>query len=563
MVKQEPAAAEAPNKAAGSAAATGCRAAVSLAALAMQDSRPDAWLQALCNQHNAAESILSAQPLEAGHRHSSGGSEQSLARHTSFAQHLTAMPLEDLGNLDLSQEQTLSEFSGPGHNTVLSAVTNCQAPTGSTTVPSAIAACQAATGVPAWTGSNSTVRLELAPGHSAVAACQAVSGATGAPTWAGSSPAVRLQHSTEHNRQSNPVASAPMWLGTSTAVEPQQVKWAPSSSAEVSEHVSNDPLQDVLSWQLPPLQENKPALSSFEQAMAFMQDDSQAYSAGPSALYQQHLGLPHMTPSTFGAAMPVMSGGCTLPNTRPTPYTNFAQYSTPSSQTPQFPCMSAAAQQAYEADNTALRLSVKLFNCTPAQLPPTLRERVTGWLGSTPTDLEGFIRPGCVHLTVQLTVPVAKASGGCNQAPSVSQAVGHLLASPQEEEVWHSSTMLVQLGNEAAVVHEGSPLRFWSVESQAEGEESNQEHGQQQQQQQGQQSACCSEGAIASSMLPSLSLTEPAVLVAGHSQQQQVRVAGLNMGHDCKVLCRAGGKHLEVQVAAVAGSDVAASMLEV
>ena len=166
VVKQEPAAAEAPTTAAGSTSATGCRAAVSLAALAMQDSRPDAWLQALCNQHNAAESILSAQPLEAGHRHSSGGSEQSLARHTSFAQHLTAMPLEDLGNLDLSQEQTVPGFSGTGHNTVLSAVAKRQAATGANTVAAAVATCQAATGLPTWTGSNSTVRLELAPEHS-------------------------------------------------------------------------------------------------------------------------------------------------------------------------------------------------------------------------------------------------------------------------------------------------------------------------------------------------------------------------------------------------------------
>ena len=377
------------------------------------------------------------------------------------------------------------------------------------------------------------------------------------------------------------MTSAPAWLGANTAVEPEQVKWAPSSSALVSEHISNDPLQDVLSWQLPPLQESKPALSSFEQAMAFMQDDSQAYSAGPSASYSQHPGLAStMTSPTFGAAIPAMSSASMLPNSRPTPYTDFAhaQHSAPSSQAPQYGRMPAAAQQAYAADNTALRLSIKLFNCTPAQLPPALRERVTGWLGSTPTDLEGFIRPGCVHLTVQLTVPVAEASKTSNQENSVRQAVGHLLASPQEE-VWHNSTMLVQLGNEAAVVHQGTPLRVWSVDTQidaqAEGNDCNkqqqqqqqqQQHGQQHdQQQQGKQqqqgeSACCSEGAVALSLLPSLALAEPAVLVAGQSQQQQVRVAGLNMGHDCKVLCRAGGKHLDVHVA---GPDAAASMLEV
>ncbi|KAL0045412.1 hypothetical protein WJX82_005883 [Trebouxia sp. C0006] len=119
-------------------------------------------------------------------------------------------------------------------------------------------------------------------------------------------------------------------------------------------------------------------------------------------------------------------------------------------------------QQAYSATTSAVRLSIKLFNCTPAQLPGSLRETVTGWLGSTPAGLEGYIRPGCVHLTVQATMPTRQAQGAvASTGPDISirSAVDHLLASPKQE-VWHRCTMLVQLGDEAAVVHEGKPLKM-------------------------------------------------------------------------------------------------------
>lgn len=56
----------------------------------------------------------------------------------------------------------------------------------------------------------------------------------------------------------------------------------------------------------------------------------------------------------------------------------------------------------YQAAGLVVRLSVKLFNCTPAQLPAGLREQLCGWLNSTPACAEGFIRPGCLHITFQV-----------------------------------------------------------------------------------------------------------------------------------------------------------------
>lgn len=64
-------------------------------------------------------------------------------------------------------------------------------------------------------------------------------------------------------------------------------------------------------------------------------------------------------------------------------------------------CKGSWAPQ-YESEHRALRISMKLFNRTPADLPPDLREQLTGWLAAMPAALSGAIRPGCVFLTLQL-----------------------------------------------------------------------------------------------------------------------------------------------------------------
>ena len=46
----------------------------------------------------------------------------------------------------------------------------------------------------------------------------------------------------------------------------------------------------------------------------------------------------------------------------------------------------------------ARRMSAKLFNCTPAQLPADLKANLVTMLQCGVNALEGYIRPGCVHL---------------------------------------------------------------------------------------------------------------------------------------------------------------------
>ncbi|KAK9830956.1 hypothetical protein WJX81_002698 [Elliptochloris bilobata] len=85
----------------------------------------------------------------------------------------------------------------------------------------------------------------------------------------------------------------------------------------------------------------------------------------------------------------------------------------------------------YQAAGLVVRLSVKLFNCTPAQLPSGLREQLCGWLNSTPACAEGFIRPGCLHLTFQAHVDAADAERVA--AAGAAGAAAHLLAQDVRE----------------------------------------------------------------------------------------------------------------------------------
>jgi hypothetical protein len=65
---------------------------------------------------------------------------------------------------------------------------------------------------------------------------------------------------------------------------------------------------------------------------------------------------------------------------------------------------SGAFAPSFESEHRVLRLSAKLFNVTPADLPPDVRSALTGWLGGAPAGLEGYIRPGCVLLNLHITL---------------------------------------------------------------------------------------------------------------------------------------------------------------
>ncbi|KAK1431550.1 hypothetical protein QVD17_08010 [Tagetes erecta] len=51
------------------------------------------------------------------------------------------------------------------------------------------------------------------------------------------------------------------------------------------------------------------------------------------------------------------------------------------------------------------RIMFKLFDKDPSHLPGSLRTQVCNWLSQSPIEMEGYIRPGCVVLSIYLSMP--------------------------------------------------------------------------------------------------------------------------------------------------------------
>ncbi|CAI9119054.1 OLC1v1020717C1 [Oldenlandia corymbosa var. corymbosa] len=61
-----------------------------------------------------------------------------------------------------------------------------------------------------------------------------------------------------------------------------------------------------------------------------------------------------------------------------------------------------------EAQSRTDRIVFKLFGKDPSDFPNVLRQQILDWLSNSPTDIESYIRPGCVILTVYLRMDKGK-----------------------------------------------------------------------------------------------------------------------------------------------------------
>jgi hypothetical protein len=97
---------------------------------------------------------------------------------------------------------------------------------------------------------------------------------------------------------------------------------------------------------------------------------------------------------------------------------------------------------------------MKLFNRTPADLPPSLKADLCSWLSEAPAAVEGHIRPGCVHLTMQLLV--SRRAHDAAKAAGLASLVAHLLdGSTAGAAFWRSGVYTVQVFSQLAVVEGG------------------------------------------------------------------------------------------------------------
>lgn len=97
------------------------------------------------------------------------------------------------------------------------------------------------------------------------------------------------------------------------------------------------------------------------------------------------------------------------------------------------------------------RIVFKLFGKDPNDFPLDLRRQIVGWLSSTPTDIESYIRPGCIILTVYLRLTESKWEDLCHDPKSSLRRLFDLA----DDYFWKSGWVYVRWQHLMAFVYNG------------------------------------------------------------------------------------------------------------
>ncbi|CAN6845521.1 unnamed protein product [Brassica oleracea] len=102
-----------------------------------------------------------------------------------------------------------------------------------------------------------------------------------------------------------------------------------------------------------------------------------------------------------------------------------------------------------DAQDRTGKIIFKLLGKDPSQLPGTLRTEIYSWLSSIPSEMESYIRPGCVVLSVYVAM---SASAWEQLEENLLQRVSSLV---QDSEFWSNTRFLVNTGRQLASYKHG------------------------------------------------------------------------------------------------------------
>ncbi|XP_021756978.1 squamosa promoter-binding-like protein 1 [Chenopodium quinoa] len=113
------------------------------------------------------------------------------------------------------------------------------------------------------------------------------------------------------------------------------------------------------------------------------------------------------------------------------------------------------------------RIVFKLFGKDPDDLPHQLRTQILDWLSHKPSDIEGYIRPGCIVLTIYLRLNKSLWEELCYD---MSSSLSRLL-SLSDDPFWKTGWIYTRVQQSAAFICDGrvvldTPLPFKSRGSQ-------------------------------------------------------------------------------------------------
>ncbi|KAL9358325.1 hypothetical protein Peur_051578 [Populus x canadensis] len=123
---------------------------------------------------------------------------------------------------------------------------------------------------------------------------------------------------------------------------------------------------------------------------------------------------------------------------------------------------SPSIQNSDSQDRTG-RLIFKLFDKDPSHFPGTLRTQIYNWLSNSPSEMESYIRPGCVVLSVYLSM----SSAAWEQLERNLLQQVNSLVQDSDSDLWRSGRFLLNTGGQLASHKDGKirlckSWRTWS-----------------------------------------------------------------------------------------------------
>ncbi|XP_042006547.1 squamosa promoter-binding-like protein 14 [Salvia splendens] len=114
---------------------------------------------------------------------------------------------------------------------------------------------------------------------------------------------------------------------------------------------------------------------------------------------------------------------------------------------------SPSSQNSDAADRTG-RIIFKLFDKDPSHMPGSLRSQIHNWLSNSPSEMESYIRPGCVVLSLYLSMP----SFSWDQLEE--DLLNYVKSLVKDIEFWGNGRFLVHTDRQM-VSHKEGKIRLW------------------------------------------------------------------------------------------------------
>ncbi|XP_042475626.1 squamosa promoter-binding-like protein 12 [Macadamia integrifolia] len=104
-----------------------------------------------------------------------------------------------------------------------------------------------------------------------------------------------------------------------------------------------------------------------------------------------------------------------------------------------------------DAQSRTDRIVFKLFGKEPSDFPLVLRAQILDWLSHSPTDIESYIRPGCIVLTIYLCMAESTwEEMCCDLRSSLSR-----LLDASDDTFWRTGWVYVRVKHQIAFIYNG------------------------------------------------------------------------------------------------------------